>query len=161
MNNLVDTKHALMLSEAGGGEPARLVMSLLSTTRQIDAACAALLSRYGLSEGLFAALLAINANPGITPGNLASQLLVTRATVTGLIDGLSKRNLVKRAAAPEDRRSQLLHVTASGSTLVGTLSTIYGTWMEQLTVGISSQQRTTVFEALDRVQGNVRRSHQP
>lgn len=157
MNNLVDAKHALMLSETGGGEPARLVMSLLTTTRQIDAACAGLLSGHGLSEGLFAALLAVKANPGITPGKLAGQLSVTRATVTGLVDGLSRRGLLERAADPADRRSQTLLVTGAGETLAQGLSAIYARWLEQLTKGISQRQCTAIFQTLDAVQANVRR----
>lgn len=161
MNNLVDAKHNLMLSEAGGGEAARLVMTLLTTTRQIDAACAILLSRHGLSEGLFAALLAVKANPGITPGALAAQILVTRATVTGLVDGLSRRNLVERTADLADRRSQTLRVTGAGATLVQELSTIYAMWLEHLTVGITEQQRQAAFGVLDTVQLNVRGGLEP
>lgn len=157
MNNLVDAKHGLMLSETHGGEAARLVMSMLTTTRRIDAACAEMLSRYGLSEGLFAALLAVNASPGISPGSLASRISVTRATITGLVDGLAKRGLLERAVDPMDRRSQTIRITGAGGSLVEELSIVYATWMEQLTKGISSQQRDAVFETLDLVQGNVRR----
>lgn len=157
MNNLIDAKHDLMLSETGGGDPARLMMSLLTTTRQIDAACATLLARHGLSEGLFAALLAVRANPGIAPGSMAKQLLVTRATVTGLVDGLAKRGLLERAADPADRRSQTLHVTGAGELLVDGLSKVYSTWMDQLATGISDEQFNALFETLEAVQGNVRR----
>ncbi|AIY02769.1 hypothetical protein ART_3170 [Arthrobacter sp. PAMC 25486] len=136
------------------------MMSLLTTTRQIDAACATMLSRHGLSEGLFAALLAVHASPGITPGALASQILVTRATVTGLVDGLTKRGLLERAADPTDRRSQTLHATGAGGTLVQELSAVYATWMEQLTTGISNHQRNAAFEMLDTVQRNVRRGEE-
>lgn len=157
MNNLVDSKHSLLLTESGGGEQARLVMSLLTTTRRIDAACAAVLARHGLSEGLFAVLLAVNASPGIAPRSLASQLLVTRATVTGLVDGLTKRGLLRRATDPEDRRSQMLHVTGAGAALASELSSIYAAWMNQLTAGISKEQRDAAFDILDVVQANVRR----
>lgn len=161
MNVLMDAKHTLMLSETGGGEQARLVMSLLTTTRRIDAACAALLSRHGLSEGLFAALLAVKSNPGITPGGLASEISVTRATVTGLVDGLARRDLLQRTADPADRRSQTLQLTGAGATLVQELSAIYSTWMEQLTAGITDQQRHTVFGVLGAVQANVRGGDNP
>lgn len=155
MNNLMDAKHQLLLTQTGGGEPARLVLSLLTTTRKIDAACAELLSRHGLSEALFTALLAVNTHPGITPGKLADQILVTRATVTGLLDGLAKRGLLERTADPSDRRSQTLQATTAGARLVDELSTIYATWMEQLTTGITEQQRTLTLQLLKTLQDNI------
>ena len=45
-------------------EAARLVMTVLTTARRIDAACAELLARHDLSEGRLAALLAVSAEPG-------------------------------------------------------------------------------------------------
>lgn len=49
------------------------------------------------------------------PGEVASELGCTAATLTGLIDGLVDDGLVARSAHPNDRRSVLLSLTAAGT----------------------------------------------
>ncbi len=49
------------------------------------------------------------------PGEVASELGSTAATLTGLIDGLESDGLVTRSAHPNDRRSVLLSLTPAGT----------------------------------------------
>lgn len=158
MNNLIDAKHALLTAEVGDSESTRLVMTLLTTTRQIDAVCTQLLSRHGLSEARYAALLAVNTTPGITPGDLAERLSVTGATVTGLLDGLVAAGLITRSVARTDRRRQELRVTTAAQTLLDTLTPLYSEWLGQLTAGVSAPDRNTVIEALRSIQGALRKA---
>jgi DNA-binding MarR family transcriptional regulator len=54
----------------------------------------------------------------------------SRATITGLIDGLEKRGLVVRAPHPTDRRSRLAKLTPKGAALkraASTTGTQFGT----------------------------------
>ena len=64
------------------------------------------LGQIGLSQGRFLTLIVMNRTPSeaINPSTLADKLGVTRATMTGLIDGLRKEGLVERQIHPEDRR---------------------------------------------------------
>lgn len=60
MINMIGVKQELLLSrKLGNDEAARLVMTVLTTARRIDAACAELLARHDLLEGRLAALLAV------------------------------------------------------------------------------------------------------
>ena len=60
---------------------------------------------FGLSEGRFIVLFLLDSVPrGVAPNKLAEQAGVTPATMTGLIDGLERDNLVNRQADPDDRR---------------------------------------------------------
>jgi DNA-binding MarR family transcriptional regulator len=45
-------------------------------------------------------------------------LIVTRATVTGLLDSLERRELVRRTANPADRRSIFVEITREGLKVV-------------------------------------------
>jgi DNA-binding MarR family transcriptional regulator len=49
---------------------------------------------------------------------LADALACTRATVTGIVDTLEKKELVTRNANPDDRRSLLVRLTDKGRSLV-------------------------------------------
>src|SRR5688572_7998896 len=72
----------------------RLCFQVLSLASSIDRDCAALLAPFGLSEGRFVLLFVLDAaDDGLAPNALAEQAGVTRATVTGLLDGLERESL--------------------------------------------------------------------
>src|SRR3954452_23573579 len=50
----------------------------------------------------------------MSPSELGARLIVTRATVTGLLDSLEKRGLVRRLRHPTDRRSIVVEITPEG-----------------------------------------------
>lgn len=54
----------------------------------------------------------------MSPSELGDRLIVTRATVTGLVDSLERRGFVRRSANPADRRSLLVEITPMGLEVV-------------------------------------------
>jgi DNA-binding MarR family transcriptional regulator len=50
----------------------------------------------------------------MVPSELGDRLIVTRATVTGLVDSLERRGLVRRTPHPSDRRSLIVEITPEG-----------------------------------------------
>jgi DNA-binding MarR family transcriptional regulator len=50
----------------------------------------------------------------MSPSELGERLIVTRATVTGLLDSLERRGFVRRLAHPTDRRSLQVEITDDG-----------------------------------------------
>lgn len=155
MSEPVGAKRELMLTRIGSAEPMRLVMALLTTARVVDAACAELLSRHDLSEGRLAALMAVSDAPGVTPAQLADRLVVTRATVTGLVDGLERLALIKRISDPADRRSLGLRATAKGEDLINDLAPLYATRLEQVADGIAPDHRDVALGVMSAMQRNV------
>jgi DNA-binding MarR family transcriptional regulator len=55
---------------------------------------------------------------GMPPSELGARLQVTRATVTGVVDSLERRGLVRRVDNPTDRRSTIVEATPEGLALV-------------------------------------------
>jgi len=55
--------------------------------------------------------------PGMTPKELGEQTLITKGTLTGIIDRLEAKGLVRRSAHESDRRSQVVQLTEAGDTL--------------------------------------------
>lgn len=152
----VDAKHALLMARVPDDGSAALVMTVLSTARMIDQACARMLSPHGLSEGRFAALLAVEAQDGASPSAIADSLGVTRATVTGLLEGLERSGLVTRAVDAADRRSHTVSLTSAGVALVAELIPVYSNWLGYLAAGVAG--RVEVVDALTQVQANLRES---
>ncbi|MEM7726575.1 MAG: MarR family transcriptional regulator [Cyanobacteria bacterium P01_A01_bin.45] len=92
----------------------------LDTTAEVYQAFDSHFARYGLSMGKFTILiqLFVASKSGLTPSDFAERSGVTRATVTGLLDGLEKEELVKRQPYPEDRRRLTIVLTQKGRKLI-------------------------------------------
>ena len=58
----------------------------------------------------------------MSPGGLLNQTLVTSGTMTNRIDRLTERGLVRREDDPNDRRSVLVKLTATGEALLDRLA---------------------------------------
>ena len=56
--------------------------------------------------------------------DLASQLIVSKAGATKLVDRLEARDLVRRAQDPADRRSYLLETTEAGQLALATIGPV-------------------------------------
>jgi DNA-binding MarR family transcriptional regulator len=86
---------------------------------------------------------------GINQQELADRTLKDKASMTYLIDNLTKRNLVKRTEDPSDRRSKLIYLTAKGKQLGEKVAP----WVVELfTVAGSNVNITAVREAMKAVE---------
>jgi DNA-binding MarR family transcriptional regulator len=65
------------------------------------------------ASGLVLSILADSESP-LPPNQIADRLIISRATVTGLVDSLEQRGYVRRLPHPSDRRMLLIEPTAAG-----------------------------------------------
>lgn len=88
----------------------------------------------------------------IAPSEIGDRLIVTRATVTGLVDSLERRGLVRRAAHPTDRRSLIVEITPEGLSVLAEIRTTVHqqekVWMSML----SDAELRRLVRLLHRVQ---------
>lgn len=91
-------------------------LTFLDTTAEVYQAFDTHFARYNLSMGKFTLLiqLFVASEKGLTPSEFAERSGVTRATITGLLDGLERDDLVKRQPYPEDRRKLTIVMTDKG-----------------------------------------------
>lgn len=72
----------------------------------------------------------------LSPSELGERLIVTRATVTGLLDSLERPGFIRRSANPSDRRSLVVEITPAGLTVLQELRTLVHrhekTWLSAL-----------------------------
>ena len=68
----------------------------------------------GLTSSQFDALATLGNTPGMTFKQLAEKTLTTKGELTGIIDRLEKKGLVRREVPPEDRRSFIAVLTPEG-----------------------------------------------
>ena len=70
--------------------------------------------RSGLTPAQFDIVVTLGNTAGMTFKELGSRTLITKGTLTGVVDRLEARGLVERLASPTDGRSTLVRLTAEG-----------------------------------------------
>lgn len=111
------SKHEALVAQArkrhGADLGALETLQLLQTSvARINNALDQFLHEYGLSSGRFTVLLLLLDEPeGLPPSVIAERAGVTRATITGLLDGLERDSLVVRHRDRGDRRSVTVRPT--------------------------------------------------
>jgi len=114
-------------------------------------------SRHGTSQGRFVILVLLNRDPdkSLSPSELADMSSVTRATITGLIDGLESDGLVKRVAATSDRRSHLIRLTARGKRFMNKMLPDHFRRMAGLMSKLNQNERKSLIELLFKVRSGL------
>lgn len=71
----------------------------------------------GLTPPQFDIIATLGRTRGLTFRELGERTLITKGTLTGIIDRLEARGFVARVASDEDRRSTIVRLTAQGESL--------------------------------------------
>lgn len=111
----------------------------------------------GLSSSAFNVLLALHNNDDRTlePCQLAQRLLISRPSVTGLLDTLQGKGLVERLPHAEDRRRVLVRLTDEGLAL---LESHFATHYREMNVvfgDLTADEKAALVTLLRRVKGAV------
>ncbi len=104
-----------------------------------------------VTPGLFGVLVIIEANPDLKQSELARATHLDRSTVVTVIDNLERRGLVQRRAAPNDRRSNAIRLTAAGATLLRKLKRQVNQHEERLLRNFTAAERETLSRLLRKV----------
>jgi DNA-binding MarR family transcriptional regulator len=110
--------------------------------------------QFGLSIGRFSLLMILHrySESELTPSDLAQRAAVTRATVTGLLDGLEEDGLVERQAHSTDRRRVALKLTEAGKAFIAKLIPAYAPRLSAVANGLSEKERRQFLRLLDKIQ---------
>lgn len=116
------------------------------------------LAPFGLSESKFDLLMffglverGLIESQAVTPSNIAEYFGVTRSTVTGLLDWLEKRDLLRRRLSTEDRRSLALELTDQGRDLLNKSLPVFWGMCESLTSSLDEGE----CEVLQKILGKL------
>ncbi len=73
--------------------------------------------RLGLTPGQFEVIATLGQTSGLTMNCLAEKTLVTKGTLTGIVDRLEQKGLVRREVPPENRHCFRIVLTPKGEAL--------------------------------------------
>ncbi len=95
-------------------------------------------------------------NEGLSQARLSDMMLVNRANITGLIDRMEKAGLVVRTADPEDRRTNIIKLTARGRRLLDKVEPHYGKEVARIMGVLKNSEQKTLMKMLEKVRANLR-----
>ncbi|HEY5791808.1 MAG TPA: MarR family winged helix-turn-helix transcriptional regulator [Chthoniobacterales bacterium] len=116
------------------------------------------LSKYKLSRSRLRVLLLLNEEPKRRPSYLAETLGITKASITGLAESLSKDGLISAAANTRDRRSHTLSITAKGKGLLKKTLPGYYPKLAEALASLSRQEQAQLSQILQKWVSGIRKA---
>ena len=90
---------------------------LASAYQAFEAYSAAHIRTLDLTPAQFDIIATLGNTPGMPFKELGEKTLITKGTLTGVVDRLTDKKLVQRVASPSDGRSQTVQLTPQGVAL--------------------------------------------
>ena len=86
-----------------------------------------------------------------TLGEISGRLMVSPANITGLVDGLRKKGLVKRREHPKDRRKRLTELTPKGLAVIEEFIPRCALFMQMVFASVSQEDKQQLYERLKQI----------
>jgi MarR family 2-MHQ and catechol resistance regulon transcriptional repressor len=131
-------------------------LNIVRTAGVLSSAAAALFRAYGLTEAQFNVLFALKYNPReTTQSDLGRMLVVTRATITSVLDKMEAKELVTRITVPSNRRIYHLALTTAGRELIDDLEPKYRSNLHDAMAALGETDCRSAIEFLEQVRGQA------
>jgi DNA-binding MarR family transcriptional regulator len=117
-----------------------------------------LFSEEGLSESQFRALALLSENGPMLMKKMSDAMFVTPANITGVVDRLEEKKLVRRTASKGDRRATIIEITPEGKAVGEKLAKKKGELIQKALVTFTKDEQKTLYNLLEKFQRQVSRS---
>jgi MarR family transcriptional regulator, 2-MHQ and catechol-resistance regulon repressor len=91
-----------------------LIRELVRCYQAFEVVAGAHIRSMGLTMPQFDIIATLGNTQGMRFKELGEKTLCTKGTLTGIVDRLAEKGLVRRVASPTDRRSQIVQLTPEG-----------------------------------------------
>ena len=105
----------------------------------------------GLTRAQWLVIARLHRHPGLSQSQIADLLEIEKASAGRLIDRMQAKGWLHRERNPADRRSQLIVLSAEGSTLARRAQTAAKTMEQGLLRRLSRAERAMLIELLAKV----------
>ncbi|ABE50846.1 MULTISPECIES: MarR family winged helix-turn-helix transcriptional regulator [Methylobacillus] len=132
-------------------------VNILRAASDLSDALDKMLQQHGLLQGRWWVLVLLlrEDNLSSSPSELAEKAGVTKATMTGFIDGLESEGLVTRLTDRKDRRKLKIKLTPAGRKKLDEVMPVYYTNVAALMSTLSLQQRQDVVRYMQTLGANA------
>jgi MarR family 2-MHQ and catechol resistance regulon transcriptional repressor len=136
---------------------AEVMLSLRFTENVVQQACAPYLAQFGLSKSSVNILMLLRHGPpeGTLLHDLGDLLLVSRANITGLIDHLEQKGMVKRIVDAQDRRARFAQITKKGEEALDAFMPVHYRNVKAMLAGLSGADKTTLLRLLKKTRESI------
>lgn len=133
-----------------------VIVHLQRVAQQLQCPSSQLLEPYHLSEGKFFVLAYLFSedlldHPAPSPSEIAEHLGVTRATITGLLDGLERDEFLERRHDCRDRRALTIHMTEKTRRFLDKFIPEQSRRINALMIDLSGEERQQLVVLLSKI----------
>jgi MarR family transcriptional regulator, 2-MHQ and catechol-resistance regulon repressor len=102
----------------------------------------------GLTSPQFDIVATLGNTEGMSFKELGEKTLITKGTLTGVVDRLEAKGLVRRVASPNDARSQIVQLTRAGEKLFAKIFPAHLAHLDLVFTGFSQKDFDSTVAAL-------------
>ncbi len=115
------------------------------------------LQRLGMSQGKFTVLMLLNRDPerGVNPSELADKAGVTRATMTGLLEGLERDKMISRQGDRSDKRRAVVRLTQQAREFLDGMLPDYFTQLHEVMIDLTDEDKHHLTELLGKISQRI------
>jgi DNA-binding MarR family transcriptional regulator len=95
---------------------------------------------------------------GMTLGELSQRMMVSNGNVTGLAERLVEQGLLDRRASPNDRRAQIVSLTAEGRRTFRAMARTHEDWIAQIFSGLHAAEIDQLMALLAKTKASARKA---
>ncbi len=124
------------------------VQALVQCYQAFEAYSAAHVRELGLTPPQFDIIATLGNTDGMTATELGEKTLITKGTLTGVVDRLSARGWVERVAHESDGRCQIIRLTQAGEALFAKVFPAHIAHMSTCFAGVTAAKHADWQSAL-------------
>jgi DNA-binding MarR family transcriptional regulator len=129
----------------------QFLVALRRITRAIDLRSRLLLQRCGLTIPQLIVLQTIRRLQPVSAGDVAAEVHLGGATVTGIFDRLQRRELIQRVRGHRDRRSVEITLTEAGRRMLEQAPSVLQDEFQRHLLQLATWEQTQILATLQRV----------
>lgn len=125
-----------------------LVRELACCYQAFESYSSAHIRELGLTPSQFDIIATLGNTPGMTSKMLGEKTLITKGTLTGVVDRLIDKGLARRTQCEHDGRSQIVQLTKKGEAMFASVFPAHVEYFSKVFAGFKAEDYARIQTAL-------------
>lgn len=152
-------EHELGLIKPITLRPHEALLNIYYTASCLKKRAGKFFQRFGLTDVQFNLIMLLHYQSsnkgGLSQACLSNMMLVNRANITSLIDRMEKSGLVVRTTTPEDRRYNVVKLTAYSRKLLAQVEPLYAKEVKKIMAAFGEAEQKRLITMLEKIRGSI------